>query len=91
MIPNFDHSYPPEPGYGYVAASRFKTKSGVHLYGKGRRTDFIPVHTKRDRYNYQHGRSDESDSDYASDGEEHEALAYQDHVAEKVSPSTEGH
>ena len=30
-------------GYGYVACSRFKTRSGCHLYGKVRRTDFLPV------------------------------------------------
>ena len=30
-------------GYGYVAVSRFRTRAGVHLYGKLRRTDFLPV------------------------------------------------
>ena len=30
-------------GYGYVAVSRFKSRAGVHLYGKLRRTDFLPV------------------------------------------------
>ena len=30
-------------GYGYVAASRFKQRSGVYLYGHLRRTDFLPV------------------------------------------------
>ena len=30
-------------GYGYVAVSRFKTRAGVYLYGKMRRTDFLPV------------------------------------------------
>ena len=30
-------------GYGYVAVSRFKRRAGVHLYGKLRRTDFLPV------------------------------------------------
>ena len=30
-------------GYGYVAVSRFKTQAGCHLYGKLRRTDFLPV------------------------------------------------
>ena len=30
-------------GYGYVAVSRFKTRGGVFLYGKLRRTDFLPV------------------------------------------------
>ena len=30
-------------GYGYVAASRFKSRDGCYLYGKLRRTDFLPV------------------------------------------------
>ena len=30
-------------GYGYVAVSRFKKRSGVYVYGKLRRTDFLPV------------------------------------------------
>ena len=29
----FDHIYPPERGYGYVAASRFKSKAGIYLFG----------------------------------------------------------
>ena len=29
--------------YGYVAASRFKSRAGCYLYGKMRRTDFLPV------------------------------------------------
>ena len=30
-------------GYGYVAASRFRTRGGCFLYGHLRRTDFLPV------------------------------------------------
>ena len=30
-------------GYGYVAASRFKFRAGCYLFGKLRRTDFLPV------------------------------------------------
>ena len=30
-------------GYGYVAVSRFRARSGVSLFGKLRRTDFLPV------------------------------------------------
>ena len=30
-------------GYGYVAASRFKSKEGLFHYGKIRRTDWLPV------------------------------------------------
>ena len=39
----FDHSYPPERGYGYVGVSRFKTRAGVYHYGRIRRTDWLPV------------------------------------------------
>ena len=30
-------------GYGYVAVSRFRSRAGCHVYGKLRRTDFLPV------------------------------------------------
>ena len=39
----FDHAYPPERGYGYVAVSRFKTQAGVFHYGRLRRTDWLPI------------------------------------------------
>ena len=39
----FDQKMPAGRGYGYVAASRFKSRSGCFLYGKMRRTDFLPV------------------------------------------------
>ena len=39
----FDHCYPPERGYGYVAASRFRSMAGLFHYGRIRRTDWLPV------------------------------------------------
>ena len=39
----FNHCYEPERGYGYVAACRFRTKSGIYLYGAIRATDWLPV------------------------------------------------
>jgi len=39
----FDQKKPAGRGYGYVAVSRFKSRIGCHLYGKLRRTDFLPV------------------------------------------------
>ena len=65
----FDHCYPAELGYGYVAASRFKTKNGIYLYGKVRRTDWIPVHRPADAGAFQLRRSELSDGDYSSDEE----------------------
>ena len=61
----FNHDYPPEPGYGYVAVSRFRAASGIYLYGRIRRTDFLPVLAKREdqRANFQRKKSDLSNSD----------------------------
>ena len=39
----FDHCYPAERGYGYVGASRFRSAEGLWLFGKIRRTDWLPV------------------------------------------------
>ena len=85
----FDHRYPPDAGYGYVAASRFKSKAGVYLYGKVRRTDFIPVHSAADASNYQRRRSDESDTDYDSSEEESHAILYERH-ANRLSLGSDG-
>ena len=30
-------------GYGYVGVSRFQSREGCHIFGKLRRTDFLPV------------------------------------------------
>ena len=38
-----DQKKPAGRGYGYVAVSRFKSRGGCHVYGKLRRTDFLPV------------------------------------------------
>ena len=39
----FDQKKPAGRGYGYVGTSRFKSRTGCHVYGKLRRTDFLPV------------------------------------------------
>ena len=44
----FDHIRPAARGYGYVGASRFKTRVGCFLFGKMRRTDFLPVGEPKD-------------------------------------------
>ena len=72
----FDHSYPPEPGYGYVGASRFQSRSGCYLYGKIRRTDWIPVHPAREATDYVHDRGCNSDDDYSSAEEDLEYQTY---------------
>ena len=35
-------------GYGYVAISRFRSRAGCYLFGRIRRTDFLPVGGPRD-------------------------------------------
>ena len=66
----FDHCYPPDRGYGYVAASRFKTRAGVYLFGKVRRTDWLPVRdTNESMHHDQVDRSEESMSEYDSEDE----------------------
>ena len=45
----FEHKkHPAARGYGYVAVTRFKTRPGCYLYGKLRRTDFLPVGAEKD-------------------------------------------
>ncbi len=75
----FDHTYPPERGYGYVAASRFKSKAGIYLFGKVRRTDWLPVReTQKAMEQDQVDRSEESMSDYDSEEEEVNAIPRDD-------------
>ena len=40
--------YPAARGYGYVAVSRFVSRKGCYVYGKLRRTDFLPVGEERE-------------------------------------------
>ena len=61
----FDHCYPPERGYAYVGASRFKSINFFH-YGRIRRSDWLPVggapvgeHTQREDSSL--SENDESD------------------------------
>ena len=63
----FDHSHPPERGYGYVAASRFVSKDGIYLYGKVRSTDWLPVRPIAEDDKDQPKRSSESGSSCCTD------------------------
>ena len=44
----FDHCYPPERGYGYVGASRFRIAERIYHFGCIRRTDWLPVLKNQD-------------------------------------------
>jgi len=59
----FDHCYPPERGYGYVAVSRFRSHAGVFHYGPVRRTDWLPVGGEADDEQLYRGLSSESDAE----------------------------
>ena len=78
----FDQPMPAGRGYGYVAASRFKTREGCFLYGKLRRTDFLPVGVAKPDEILERGyESIDSDDDegkgleYAFDQDEDECTA----------------
>ena len=67
-------------GYGYVAVSRFKSRCGCHVYGKLRRTDFLPVGPEREEEvlerGYESVSSDDEDGrglEYAFDEDEYES------------------
>ena len=65
-----------------MAASRFKSKSGIYLLGKIRRTDWLPVRESTQAMDLdQLHRSEESDSDY--DSEEEEAMATPRHYSDR--------
>ena len=59
----FDHCYPPERGYGYVGASRFRIAERIYHFGCIRRTDWLPVCMNQDDPDEQTMRSAQSESD----------------------------
>ena len=59
--------YPAARGYGYVAVSRFVSRKGCYLYGKLRRTDFLPVGEEKEDEVLERGW----DSVTSSDDSEH--------------------
>ena len=50
----------PGRGYGYVGASRFRSREGCYLYGRIRRTDFLPVGDERESDVMERGTLSES-------------------------------
>jgi hypothetical protein len=65
------HKFAAGRGYGYVAVSRFRSRLGCYLYGKLRRTDFLPVGAETDDEVLERGYHSVSDDD-----EEGPGLAY---------------
>jgi len=72
----FDHKYPAERGYGYVGASRFKSKDGLFYFGRIRRSDWLPRQVSEGQ---QEHRSFDSESE---DDEERELEANYESSAE---------
>ena len=77
-------------GYGYVAVSRFKSRVGCHVFGKLRRTDFLPVGMPMDTEVLERGYESKSSGadegrgleyafpDDSGEGSESEAVSAQD-------------
>ena len=55
-------------GYGYVGASRFRERAGLYLYGKIRRTDFLPVGDEQEDEVLERGYLSVSSDDEDGDG-----------------------
>ena len=58
-------------GYGYVAVSRFKSRAGCYLYGKLRRSDFLPVGKEKDDEALERGYDSVSSEDEEGRGLEY--------------------
>ena len=56
-------------GYAYVAVSRFRTRGGCHLYGKLRRSDFLPVGEEGEDEDVERGYDSKNSSDSEYNGE----------------------
>ena len=52
--------FPAARGYAYVACSRFKSRQGVCLYGKLRRSDFLPMGATKDAEQLERGYQSDS-------------------------------
>ena len=65
------HKHPAARGYGYVAVSRFRSRRGCFLYGKLRRTDFLPVGEEKEEEVTERGYLSVSDNNEDDTGMEH--------------------
>jgi hypothetical protein len=63
----FDHCFPPERGYAYVGASRFKTREHLFHYGTIRRSDWLPVGAGTDAEIITRGSVESANSDSEED------------------------
>ena len=75
----FDHRYPAQRGYGYVGASRFKSSEGLYLYGKIRRTDWLPV-------DFGANKEDQEKRSALSESEDSEVGEFEDYEPSEDEP-----
>ena len=61
--------HPAARGYGYVGISRFQSRSGIYLFGKLRRSDFLPVGSELESEQLERGYHSVDSED--GDGLEH--------------------
>ena len=78
---------PAARGYGYVAVSRFKTRSGCYLYGKIRTSDFLPVGPDLASEHLERGSLSESSGDSDGGGLEHAYAEDSDAESDAPDPS----
>ena len=83
----FDHCYPSERGYGYVGASRFRSKDGIFYYGTLRRSDWLPRQTSEDQ---QVVRSMDSESEDSRDAANESEYGSSDGSSEDREDSIDG-
>ena len=65
----FDHCYPPERGYAYVGASRFRSGAGIFHFGPIRRSDWLPVGGGGDDEQIYRGVESESEDEQDEENE----------------------
>ena len=65
------HRHPAGRGCGYVGVSRFRSRRGCFLYGKLRRTDFLPVGEEKEEEVVGRGYLSVSDDSEDDSGLEH--------------------
>ena len=65
------HRHPAGRGYGYGGVSRFRSRGGCFLYGKLRRTDFLPVGEEKEEEVTERGYLSVSDDSDGDSGMEH--------------------
>ena len=86
----FDQPMVAGRGYGYVGVSRFRSRSGCYLYGKLRRSDFLPVGPGCEGEVLERGYDSVSSSESDGAGLEYAFGASGDEAVDEASSDGEG-